>query len=194
MNTKELILQIAKEEFINKGFEKTSLRDIAKKCHISPTAIYRHFLNKEDIFKEIMKPLFDYFKEMTDMIEKEDYKFLMDNNPSNVWAYEQGGNFIFNFLFGKYKDLVKLIVKERKDLFKKYIIDYEFNISNKYFNEMKKYNYTIKKFNQTSFKIILDSYLEAYLNLLYLDDVKLKEVSEEINNFYTIGFRNLFGF
>ncbi len=194
MDTKELILQIAKEEFINKGFEKTSLRDIAKKCHISPTAIYRHFLNKEDIFKEIMKPLFNYFKEMTDMIEKEDYKFLMDNNPSNVWAYEQGGNFIFNFLFGEYKDLVKLIVKERKDSFKKYIIDYEFNISNKYFNEMRKYNYTIKKFNQTSFKIILDSYLEAYLNLLYLDDVKLKEVSEEINNFYTIGFRNLFGF
>lgn len=194
MDTKELILKISKEEFIKNGFEKTSLRDIAKKCHISPTAIYRHFLNKEDIFREIMKPLFDYFKKITAIIEAEDYKFLKDNNPSNVWAYEQDGNFIFNFLFGKHKDLVELIVKERKDSFKKYIIDYEFNISNKYFNEMKKYNYIIKDFNQEAFKIILDSYLEAYLNLLYLDDKELKEVSEEINNFYTVGFRNLFGF
>lgn len=194
MDTKELILNISKEEFISKGFEKTSLRDIAKKCHITPTAIYRHFLNKEEIFKEIIKPLFDYFEELTSVIEAQDYKFLMDNNPSNMWAYEQSGNFIFNFLFGKHKDLVKLIVKERKESFKKYLIDFEFNVSNKYFNEMKKYNYKINEFNQTTFKIILDSYLEAYLNILYLDDKELKEVSEEINNFYTIGFRNLFGF
>lgn len=194
MNTKELILNISKEEFISKGFEKTSLRDIAKKCHISPTAIYRHFSNKEEIFSEIIKPLFQYFKELTMVIETQDYKFLINNKPSDMWAYEQSGNFIFKFLFGKYKDLVKLIVKERKESFKKFIIDYEFNASNKYFNEMRKYNYKINEFNQTTFKIVLDSYIEAYLNLLYLDSKELKEVSEEINNFYTIGFRNLFGF
>ena len=194
MDTKELILNISKEEFISKGFEKTSLRDIAKKCHISPTAIYRHFLNKEEIFKEIIKPLYEYFEELTMVIEAQDYKFLMENKPSDMWAYEQSENFIFKFLFGKYKDLVKLIVKERKESFKKYLIDFEFNVSNKCFNEMRKYNYKINEFNQTTFKIILDSYLEAYLNILYLDDKELKEVSEEINNFYTIGFRNLFGF
>ncbi|MCR4897603.1 MAG: TetR/AcrR family transcriptional regulator [Acholeplasmatales bacterium] len=65
MDTKELILLVAKEEFIKKGYDDTSLRDIAKKCHISPTAIYRHFENKEDIFNEIIKPLFDYFDEAT---------------------------------------------------------------------------------------------------------------------------------
>jgi AcrR family transcriptional regulator len=89
MDTKELILLVAKEEFIKKGYDDTSLRDIAKKCHISPTAIYRHFENKEDIFNEIIRPLFNYFDEATNYIQSTDYKFLKENKPSNVWDFER---------------------------------------------------------------------------------------------------------
>lgn len=46
METKELILKVSKEEFISKGYDNASLRSIALKCHISATAIYRHFKNK----------------------------------------------------------------------------------------------------------------------------------------------------
>ena len=194
MDTKELILKISKEEFINKGFEETSLRDIAKKCHITPTAIYRHFLNKNDIFNEIVKPFFSYFNEITEIIETNDYKFLDDNNPSNVWSFEQGGNFIFNLLFGEYIDLVKLLVKEKKEWFKNFIVDFEYNVTIKYIKEMKAHNFKINDFNHKSFKIILNSYFEAYINLLFDKINNLEEVCKDINNFYTIGFRDLLGF
>ena len=54
MNTKELILKISKEEFILKGYNNASLRDIADKCHITATAmdgIYKKFVTerKEDV-------------------------------------------------------------------------------------------------------------------------------------------------
>ena len=196
MNTKELILKVAKEEFLLNGFDNTSLRDIAKKCYISPTAIYRHFENKDDIFETLLIPLFSYFDEIAKLVEKEDYKFLDENNPSNVWAFEKGGNYYFDILFGKYNDLVRLLVKERKSYFKKYIVDFEYEVTLRYIGEMQKHGFKINSFNKKSFKILLDSYLESYINLLELNlnDNELKEVCMEINNFYTIGFRNLLGF
>ena len=60
MDSKSLILKVAKEEFIKRGYQNTSLRIIAKKCHISATAIYRHFTNKEAIFLEVIAPFMEF--------------------------------------------------------------------------------------------------------------------------------------
>jgi AcrR family transcriptional regulator len=44
------ILQAAKELFMVKGFEDTSIRNIAEKIEYSPTTIYLYFKDKDDIF------------------------------------------------------------------------------------------------------------------------------------------------
>lgn len=196
MDTKELILKTAKIDFINKGFNNSSLRDIALKCHISATAIYRHFKNKEELFNAVIEPLISYFNEMASYVENNDYDYLNNNNLNEMWNFEHEGCFQYKFLFGKYNDLVKLIVKERKDWFKNFIVSYEYDATIKYINKMKKDGYSIKQFNLLSFKVLLDSYLEAYLNLLNKNLCKedLIKISDEINEFYTLGFRNLLGF
>lgn len=196
MDTKELILKESKNEFINKGFNNSSLRDIAKKCHISATAIYRHFNSKEELFNAVIEPLISYFNEMASYVENNDYDYLNNNNLNEMWNFEHEGCFQYKFLFGKYNDLVKLIVKERKDWFKNFIVSYEFDATIKYINHMKSIGYSIKQFNLLSFRLLLDSYLEAYLNLLNEDLKKeeLAKISSEINEFYTLGFRNLLGF
>ena len=47
---KAKILQTAKELFMEKGFEETSIRNIAEKIDYSPTTIYLYFKDKDDIF------------------------------------------------------------------------------------------------------------------------------------------------
>ena len=196
MDTKDLILKVSKKEFILKGYTNASLRDIAKKCHISATAIYRHFKNKEEIFDAVINPFIKYFNQITNYIEKKDNEFLKNENVSDVWAFEHDGSFQYKLLFGEYNDLVVLLVNERKQWFKDFIVNYEFEATLKYINQMKKEGYKIKDFNLISFRVLLDSYLEAYLNLLNKDLKKeeLFSISNEINEFYTIGFRNLLGF
>ncbi|RAV98472.1 TetR/AcrR family transcriptional regulator [Pseudochryseolinea flava] len=44
------ILQAAKALFMEKGFEETSIRNIAEKIEYSPTTIYLYFKDKDDIF------------------------------------------------------------------------------------------------------------------------------------------------
>ncbi|MCB0225191.1 MAG: helix-turn-helix transcriptional regulator, partial [Anaerolineae bacterium] len=50
MDTKQQIISVAFELFINNGYERTSLTDIAKQIGITKPAIYYHFENKETLF------------------------------------------------------------------------------------------------------------------------------------------------
>ena len=49
--TYEKILPAAKEEFLEKGFEQASMREIASRAGISAAGIYRHF--KGNLYKVI---------------------------------------------------------------------------------------------------------------------------------------------
>jgi AcrR family transcriptional regulator len=47
------ILTAARWCFLNFGFSKTSLEDIARRANISRTLLYRQFKNKEDIYRAV---------------------------------------------------------------------------------------------------------------------------------------------
>ncbi len=64
---KELIINAARELFIEKGIDNVSMRNIAKKIHYSPTTLYIYFSNKNDILKTLTQ---DYFNEYAEMYEK----------------------------------------------------------------------------------------------------------------------------
>lgn len=51
------LLNCAKEEFLNKGFQNASIRDIAEKAKTSPRAIYTRFPDKEGLFSAIVEPV-----------------------------------------------------------------------------------------------------------------------------------------
>jgi len=50
---RDKILDAARELFINEGYEGVSMRQIADKIEYSPTAIYVHFKDKDELFLEI---------------------------------------------------------------------------------------------------------------------------------------------
>ena len=51
--TREKILDAARELFLHEGYEGVSMRKVAEKVEYSPTAIYLHFADKEDLFHEL---------------------------------------------------------------------------------------------------------------------------------------------
>ena len=52
------------------GYESLSIREIAKRVKISEPAIYRHFLNKEDIILGILNRISDFDQQLIESIEK----------------------------------------------------------------------------------------------------------------------------
>lgn len=55
----ERLLEAAREEFLERGFEGASLRTIAERAGSSKGAIYTRYPDKESLFKAIVNPIID---------------------------------------------------------------------------------------------------------------------------------------
>ena len=59
METKEIIVRTALERFLKYGYDKTSMRDIAKQVGITKPAVYHHFESKQALAESVI----EYFEE-----------------------------------------------------------------------------------------------------------------------------------
>lgn len=57
--TRERILEVALDLFIEQGYEKASLREIAERVGVTKAALYYHFESKEDILLALHLPMHD---------------------------------------------------------------------------------------------------------------------------------------
>ena len=68
--TKQDLLEAAFKEFLENGFQKTKLEDIAKRAEVTRGALYWHFKNKEDIIVLLLDYLGSNVKERLDIISE----------------------------------------------------------------------------------------------------------------------------
>ena len=59
----EKILECAKEEFLENGFERASIRTIANNANTSTSSIYVRFTDKENLFRSLVDPVANGFIE-----------------------------------------------------------------------------------------------------------------------------------
>lgn len=53
LETREKILDAARELFLTEGYDGVSMRQVAERIDYSPTAIYVHFADKDELFREL---------------------------------------------------------------------------------------------------------------------------------------------
>lgn len=71
-NKRAEIVKSALELFAEKGYDGTTINDIAKAAGITPGAIYRHFKSKEELGKEIFDTLIsNYSGELAEIVESQ---------------------------------------------------------------------------------------------------------------------------
>lgn len=71
VDVKKMILEAAKELFLEQGINSVSMRKIANKINYSPTTLYIYYSNKNDILKHLAK---EYFSEYA-----QDYENILEN-------------------------------------------------------------------------------------------------------------------
>lgn len=60
--TRERLLEVAKDEFLELGYEKASMRKICKKAGVTTGALYFFFKDKNNLFAELVKKVADEIK------------------------------------------------------------------------------------------------------------------------------------
>ncbi|WP_308763705.1 helix-turn-helix domain-containing protein [uncultured Bacteroides sp.] len=56
-NTRNRILIVARQQFEQKGYSKTSMREIAESAGVGVGNIYNYFTNKDELFREVVRPV-----------------------------------------------------------------------------------------------------------------------------------------
>jgi AcrR family transcriptional regulator len=62
--TRDKILDAARELFVTEGYEGVSMRRVAEKIEYSPTAIYVHFADKNELFHELCRQDFLHLQQV----------------------------------------------------------------------------------------------------------------------------------
>ena len=82
--THQRLYECMRREFLEKGFEKASLNNIAKQVGITPAAVYRHYPSKEAMFEALVKPVVDDFNKICN-------EYMKDMTEDDVKSHIAGG-------------------------------------------------------------------------------------------------------
>ncbi len=188
VETKNLILRVAFDLFLTRGFNETSIRTIAKESYISSGALYNHFKNKEDILNTIIDP---YIEAWWDECEKE--LFLFESNlqkyttdfvdissSDNIINLLEENIDIWRFVFFKSKG-----TKYENFIYE--LIEWEYQSTTKLLEIIDPQKTYLKKVSEDEIKFFIEAYFETCLNTFKIDTDakgrrKLLTIAREIYN------------
>jgi len=136
LETREKLLQSAKELFSKKGYYETKVSDIVEKSGVAQGTFYIYFKSKEEIFLELVKSLhLDLMKNLEKYIkiEKDCQSLIKDfvkEFLTEVYNNREIAEIFFSQLFGLNQDFKKLYLKKISD-----IQNLIFRVVNRYFPE-----------------------------------------------------------
>lgn len=128
--TKARIKEVAKHEFLDKGFENASLRTIAVKAGVTTGAIYGYFNDKETLFASLVDKVYNFFLKQFDIFTEEFFSNTPDD--ASVYLLEKDVeylNFFIDYMYQnpeesklliccsegtKYSNLIDLIVSKNE--------------------------------------------------------------------------------
>lgn len=82
-NTKQEILLAALDLFSVKGYEGTSISEIAQKVGIKKATMYSHFTSKQEILDELVKTVFEEYNKHT-IFKNINFEEMFDFDSTNV--------------------------------------------------------------------------------------------------------------
>ena len=195
----ERIVIAAKAEFLEKGFEKASMRDIGERAGITPAGLYRHYKNKEDMFNELVKPaldsLYKWYKKHVDTKYAEINKGVSKNELFNdnmivfmreeIYPYEDEFRLLFQCAQGtKYENFIHDIVRvQQKDLLKT-------------MKFMKEKGMKVKEISEEEMHMIMSAYTTALFEpfIHNFSRERAEECLRTIEDFFMPGWQKLLGF
>jgi AcrR family transcriptional regulator len=101
-DTRERILAVANELFIEQGYEGTSLREIADRLDITKAALYYHFRSKDEILTTLLEPFDTLLDELLGRLE----------DARDVEAWADALTWVVAQIF-EYLDFFRLVERNR---------------------------------------------------------------------------------
>lgn len=143
---KDKILASAKNEFLEKGFQKSSLRSIVKKANLTQGAMYAYFKNKDDLFFSVVKPAIDNWSNFSNHMWDESIKKLKNNKAGGFLNDRNSMIKIADVIYSEYDLLKLLILKSNGSKYENYLDDLildNYKLTSKFIDVIEENGYTL---------------------------------------------------
>jgi len=80
------ILQAARAEFLERGFQDTSMRTIARLSGVTLSNIYNYFRDKDTLFRAVLQPLLDAFE---DLLARHNSDYYLTTDVYSMKSYQE---------------------------------------------------------------------------------------------------------
>lgn len=104
------ILNAAKEEFLEKGYMKASLRQICADAGVTTGALYNRYAGKDELFQAIVSPFMEKLNAMCVQVEEQDTVFAEDTDIEKIWQNpNESMPYLIDILYQNF-DYFKLLI------------------------------------------------------------------------------------
>lgn len=187
-DTRRIILQVARNEFLAKGFKDASMRSIAKSADVSLSNIYNYFRNKDEILREVLSGLLNALDKV--MEEHNSSKYIsIDIFSSEEYMRIQIDLFVE--LINNYKEDFKLLLfKSSGSSLENYREEYteqHTRIGKEYIALMKEKYPTINAGISAFFIHTMSSWWISIISELVMHDLSYRELEDFIREYMEFG-------
>ncbi|WP_311148664.1 TetR/AcrR family transcriptional regulator [Dialister invisus] len=169
-DTKQLILDTAKEEFLEKGYNDASVRNIAKRAGLTTGAIFRYFDDKESLFAALVKPVADYMLAAYQDGDQRGFDLLSDGQHYDMWdVSKEVLDSLVNFIFENSDTFSLLINKSAGSNYENFvdeIVEEETKQTYKFMQEMKERGYKCQMLNPDEIHVLISAQYYAFFEIV----------------------------
>lgn len=187
-----------KEEFLEKGYEAASIRSIGARAGMTSAGLYRHYVDKEAMFDEVVSPVIEKIKRWRK--DHKDKKYVLVDGGAGR-----------DELFGEsFIDLIREVILPNRDEFKLLITRaggskyenfiHDFAEDNQKdmmdaFEYLRKSGYPVKQIDEEEIHMLLSAYLTACFEPIIheYDDTKIDKYLNTIQEFFMPGWLAVMG-
>lgn len=196
---KERILEVARKEFVEKGFVDASMRNIASEIGITATALYRHYSNKEEIFEAVVAPAVKDWERLCDSESERQTSISRNEGLEAMWGNDVQVERIVDMIYKRF-DEHKLLFFGSKGTkyedFLHYIVTRVQKETLNFMDEIKKNGVPVNDVDEKNMHLLLSAQYTAMLEMVkhdYTYEEALKYAGT-VARFFVEGWRKYLGF
>lgn len=193
------IREAAMREFLEKGFQSASLRNIVKTAGVTTGAFYGYYNSKEDLFEALVGEQYNYFLNCFCRAQKEFAKLPPDEQPENLSSIS--GECMYEMLLYAYEHLneFKLILCRSEGTRFSNLIDEMVEIetegTHNYLEVLEKLGRPAPPIDGRLEHILITGMFNTFFELI-IHEMPLEEAKSylrEMRAFYTAGWMKIMG-
>ena len=198
-STLEMIHTAAKAEFMEKGFQAASLRNIVKTAGVTTGAFYGYYDSKEELFAALVDPAYEYMMSRYRQAHESFENLPMEKQPEHMGKMSaECMNDLLAYSF-EHMDEFYLILKCSEGT--KYagmiddMVELEVESTHKYYNVLEQLGASVPKIDERLEHIMatgmINAFFEMVLHKMPFEDAKV--FLQQLNDFYTAGWMKIMG-